>query len=54
MNTHIIINKKIYENYKDEILPLSARLFCDEYFYELENYAQPIELTGIKNYLSYT
>ena len=53
MNTHIVINKRIYENYKDEILPLSARLFCDEYFYDLANYKEPIELIGIKNYLSY-
>ena len=54
MKTHIVINKRIYENYKDEILPLSARLFCDEYFYDLKNYKQPVELNGIKNYLLYT
>ena len=34
-NIKVIINKRIYENYKEDILPLSARLFCDPYFYEL-------------------
>ena len=54
MELNIIINKRIYENYKEDILPLSARLFCDPYFYELKTYSHPFDLKGIQTYLKFT
>lgn len=54
MDINIVINSKVYLTYKDEILPLSARLFCDSYFYDIKNYKDPIDLKGIENYLKFT
>lgn len=54
MDINIVINKRIYKQYKDDILPLSARLFCDPYFYEINNYNIPFDLKGIENYLRFT
>lgn len=53
MKSYIIVNKKIYEKYKDEILPLSARLFCEPYFYNIKDFTYPIDLNGLTNYLTY-
>ena len=54
MKSNIVINKKIYEKYKDDILPLSARLFCEPYFYDIANYNVPLDLKGLENFLSFT
>ncbi len=54
MKNYIIINKKIYEKYKDEVLSFNARLFCDPYYYQLESYQDPIDLLGLEKYLNYT
>lgn len=54
MELNIIINKRIYETYKDEILPLSARLFCQPNFYNLDKYEHPFDLKGIQPYLKFT
>lgn len=54
MKSYIVINKKIYEKYKDAILPLSARLFCEPYFYDISNYEVPLDLKGLENFLSFT
>ena len=51
MKNYIIINSSIYNKYKEDILPLNARLFCDPYFYDIENYKTPLDLKGIENYL---
>lgn len=53
MESHIVINSRIYEKYKEDILPLSARLFCDDYFYNLSSYEVPLDLKGIATYLPY-
>lgn len=53
MKSYIIINKSIYEKYKDEVLSLNARLFCEPYFYQLENYQPPFDLTGLEKYIKY-
>ena len=53
MENFIVINKKIYEKYKDEILPLNARLFTEPYFYNLNEYKIPLDLKSLENYLSY-
>ena len=54
MKSYIVINKKIYEKYKDDILPLSARLFCEPYFYDINNYEVPLDLKGLENFLAFT
>ena len=54
MKSYIIVNKDIYLKYKDEILPLNARLFSEPYFYDLKSYNVPLDLKGIENYLSFT
>ena len=54
MNTHIIINKNVYIKFKDDIITLNPRLFCDEHFYNLNDYKIPLDLSGIQNYLTYT
>ena len=53
MKSYIIVDKEIYHKYKEEILPLNARLFTDEYFYNLEGYNVPLDLKGIENYLNF-
>ena len=54
MKSYIVINKKIYERYKEDILPLSARLFCEPYFYNISNYEVPLDLKGLENFLLFT
>ena len=54
MNTHIIIDKNVYIKFKDDIITLNPRLFCDEHFYKLNDYKTPLDLSGIQNYLTYT
>lgn len=51
MKSYIVINSSIYSKYKEDILPLNARLFCDENFYNLDSYNVPLDLKGIENYL---
>lgn len=51
MKSYIVINSSIYSKYKEDILPLNARLFCDENFYNLDSYNIPLDLKGIENYL---
>lgn len=51
MKSYIVINSSVYSKYKEDILPLNARLFCDENFYNLESYNVPLDLKGIENYL---
>lgn len=51
MKSYIVINSSIYSKYKEDILPLNARLFCDENFYSLDSYNVPLDLKGIENYL---
>ena len=53
MKNYIVINSNIYQHYKDEILPLNARLFTEPYFYNLASYQTPFDLKGLQNYLSY-
>ena len=53
MESHIIINEKIYQSYKEDILPLNARLFTTQYFYNLKEYEVPLDLKGILTYLPY-
>lgn len=53
MNIHIIINKNIYSKFKDNIIILNPRLFCEPNFYSLENYQTPFDLQGISSYLKY-
>ena len=47
MKSYIVINSSIYRKYKEDILPLNARLFCDEHFYNLDNYNVPLDLKGV-------
>ena len=54
MKSYIVINSSIYRKYKEDILPLNARLFCDEHFYNLDNYNVPLDLKGIENFLIFT
>lgn len=54
MKSYIVINKKIYERYKEDILPLSARLFCEPYFYNISSYEVPLDLKGLENFLLFT
>ena len=51
MKSYIVINSSIYSKYKEDILPLNARLFCDENFYNLDSYNVSLDLKGIENYL---
>ena len=51
MKSYIVINSSIYSKYKEDILPLNARLFCDENFYNLDSYNVPLDLKGIENYI---
>ena len=51
MKSYNVINSSIYSKYKEDILPLNARLFCDENFYNLDSYNVPLDLKGIENYL---
>lgn len=53
MKCFIIVNENIYKKYKEDILPLNARLFTNPYFYDLANYKTPSSLTGIIDYLKY-
>ena len=47
MKSYIVINSSIYSKYKEDILPLNARLFCDENFYNLDSYNVPLDLKCI-------
>ena len=51
MNYNIIVNKKIYECYKDDFITLNARMFTNEYFYNIDSYKDDLALKGITNYL---
>lgn len=53
MITSIIVNKDIYKNYKDSFISLNARLFTEQYFYELNTYEIPLDLKGIEMYIQY-
>lgn len=53
MDINIIINNKIYQTYKDDIILLNPRLFCESYFYSLKSYTIPNDLTGLTSYLKY-
>lgn len=54
MKSYIVVNRQIYLKYKDEILPLNARLFSEPFFYNLKDYSIPLDLSGLENYLSFT
>lgn len=53
MDINIIINTKIYQTYKDDIILLNPRLFCNPNFYTIKTYTIPNDLTGISSYLKY-
>ncbi len=53
MEYHIIVNSNVYKKYKDEIIKLNVRLFCDDNYTNIKNYIPPIDLTGIIDYLPY-
>ena len=53
MDYHIIVNSKIYQTYKQDILKMNVRMFTDANFYNIRNYQDPIDLLGIKEYLSF-
>ncbi|MDY2889802.1 MAG: hypothetical protein SOU19_09620 [Candidatus Caccosoma sp.] len=54
MNYNIIVNKRIYECYKDDFITLNARMFTNEYFYDIDSYKNDLALKGISNYLAFT
>lgn len=53
MEYHIIVNSNVYNKYKEEIIKLNVRLFCDDNYSNIKNYLPPIDLTGIIDYLPY-
>lgn len=54
MNYNIIVNKKIYECYKDDFITLNVRMFTKEYFYDIASYKDDLAIKGISNYLAFT
>ena len=54
MNYNIIVNKRIYECYKDDFITLNARMFTKEYFYDIASYKDDLAIKGISNYLTFT
>ena len=54
MNYNIIVNKRIYECYKDDFITLNVRMFTKEYFYDIASYKDDLAIKGISNYLAFT
>jgi len=54
MKNNVIVNELIYKNYKDEVIDLNPRLFTTPYFYSLNTYTTPIDLSGMEHYLKYS